>query len=249
MVLYFSGTGNSRHVAQRIADALSDELFSMNDRIKAEDTSPVKTDERLVIVTLTYAWRIPRLVEHWLRRTEFPGGKQARFIMTCGSEIGNAAKYNRTLCEEKQLTYMGTAQIIMPENYIAMFNVPQAAEARQIVAKAEPDIDRAVSAIAASQVFPPPRNNLYDRFMSGPVNPIFYSFVVKAKAFVAGDTCTGCGQCAKLCPTNNITIQNGQPVWGGDCTHCMACICHCPVETIEYGKKSLGKPRYHFEAL
>ena len=144
---------------------------------------------------------------------------------------------------------MGTAQIVMPENYIAMFNAPQAEEARQIVAKAEPDIDRAISAIAAGQAFPVPRNNLYDRFMSGPVNPIFYSFFVKAKAFAASNACTGCGQCVRLCPTNNITIQNGRPVWGGDCTHCMACICHCPAEAIEYGKKSTGKPRYHFEAL
>ena len=249
MVLYFSGTGNSRYVAHRIADALDDELFSMNDRIKAEDTLPVKTGERLVVVTPTYAWRIPRLVENWLRRTEFPGVKQAWFVMTCGGEIGNAAKYNRALCREKQLTYMGTAHIVMPENYIAMFNAPQAEEARQIVAKAEPVIDRAASAIATDQAFPPPRGNLYDRFMSGPVNPIFYSVCVKAKAFAAGDVCTGCGQCVKLCPTNNITIQNGRPVWGGDCTHCMACICRCPAEAIEYGKKSMGRPRYHFEAL
>ena len=249
MILYFSGTGNSRYVAQRIAEALGDELLSMNDRIKAGDTLPVASGERLVIVTPTYAWRIPRIVRDWLAETGFPGGGQAWFVMTCGSEIGNAAKYNRTLCREKQLTYMGTAQITMPENYIAMFNAPQAEEARQIVARAEPDIDRVISAIKTGQKFALPRNNLYDRFMSGPVNPIFYSFFVKANAFTAGDACTGCGQCARLCPMNNIVIQNRKPVWGGDCTHCMACICYCPTEAIEYGKKSLGKPRYHFEAL
>lgn len=249
MVLYFSGTGNSRYVAQRIAVALGDELLSMNDHIKEGEPSPVASDERLVIVTPTYAWRIPRIVRDWLLKTDFPNAKQAWFVMTCGSEIGNAAQYNRALCQEKQLTYMGTAQIIMPENYIAMFNAPQAEEARQIVARAEPDIDRVISAIKTGQKFALPRNNLYDRFMSGPVNPIFYSFFVKANAFTAGDACTGCGQCARLCPMNNITIQNGKPAWGSDCTHCMACICYCPTEAIEYGKKSLGKPRYHFEAL
>jgi ferredoxin len=249
MILYFTGTGNSRYIAKRIAEALGDELLSMNDRIKAGDTSPVTSDERLVIVTPTYAWRIPRIVRDHLAETNFPCARQAWFVMTCGSEIGNAAGYNRTLCQERQLTYMGTAQIIMPENYIAMFNAPQTEEARQIVAKSEPDIDRVISAIKTGQKFAPPRNNLYDRFMSGPVNPIFYSFFVKANAFTAGDACTGCGQCAKLCPTNNITVQNGKPVWGGDCTHCMACICRCGAEAIEYGKKSLGKPRYHFEAL
>ena len=249
MILSYSGTGNSRYVAKRIAAALGDELVSMNDRIKAGDTSPVEANERLIIVTPTYAWRIPRIVRDWLTKTDFPGAKQAWFVMTCGSEIGNAAQYNLGHCREKQLSYMGTAQIIMPENYIAMFDAPQADEARQIVARAEPDIDRALSAIAANQAFPPPRDTLYDRFMSGPVNPIFYSFRVKAKAFTAGDACIGCGKCAALCPTNNITIQNGKPVWASDCTHCMACICYCPVEAVEYGKKSLGKPRYHFGAL
>ena len=249
MILYFTGTGNSRYIAERIAVALDDELLSMNDRIKAGDTSPVTSDERLIIVTPTYAWRIPRIVRDHLAETGFPCGAQAWFVMTCGSEIGNADKYNRALCREKQITYMGTAQVVMPENYIAMFNAPQAEEARQIVAKAEPDIDRVISAIAANQAFTPPRNNLYERFMSGPVNPIFYSFFVKANAFTAGNTCTSCGQCARLCPMNNITIQNGKPVWGSDCTHCMACICRCPAKAIEYGKKSQGKPRYHFEAL
>ena len=191
MILSYSGTGNSRYVAKRIAAALDDELLSMNDRIKAGDTSPVEGNERLIIVTPTYAWRIPRIVRDWLTKTEFPGAKQAWFVMTCGSEIGNAAKYNRALCREKQLAYMGTAQIIMPENYIAMFDAPQADEARQIVARAEPDIDRALSVIAANQAFPLPRDNLYDRFMSGPVNPIFYSFCVKAKAFTASDACIG----------------------------------------------------------
>ena len=66
---------------------------------------------------------------------------------------------------------------------------------------------------------------------------------------VQADACTGCGQCVRRCPLNNITLQTGKPVWGQNCTHCMACICYCPTEAIEYGKKSLGKPRYHFEAL
>lgn len=207
MVFYFSGTGNSRYAAQRIAAALGDQLLSMNDHIKAGDTSPVTTDERLVIVTPTYAWRIPRLVEDWLRRTEFPGARQTWFVMTCGGEIGNAVKYNHALCREKRLADMGTGQIVMPENYIAMFNAPRAEEARQIVAKAEPDIDNAVSVIVAGQAFPAPRGSLSDCFKSGPVNPIFYTVFVKAKAFAAGDACTGCGQCVRLCPTNNITIK------------------------------------------
>ena len=81
------------------------------------------------------------------------------------------------------------------------------------------------------------------------VNPIFYKFFVKANAFTASSACIGCGQCVKRCPMNNVTFKDGKPVWGKACTHCMACICYCPVSAIEYGKKSVGQPRYHFEAL
>ena len=249
MVLYFSGTGNSKYVAKRIADALGDTLLSMNERIKAGDASAVGCGERLVIVTPTYAWRIPRIVRDWLLKTDLPGAKRAWFVMTCGSEIGNAAGFNHELCQAKGLAYKGTAQIIMPENYIAMFNAPQADEARAIVAKAEPDIKRAIAAIAADQAVAPPRRSLIDRFMSGAVNPLFYPLFVKSSAFTANSKCIGCGQCVSLCPMNNIALKNGKPSWGKDCTHCMACICYCPTEAIEYGKKSLGKPKYHFEAL
>ena len=249
MILYFSGTGNSNYVAKRIADAPGDALVNLNDRIKASDTSSVETGERVIIVTPTYAWRIPRVVRDWLLKTELHGAKNVWFVMTCGSEIGNANKYNRDLCAEKAISCMGTAQIVMPENYIAMFSAPQADEARQIVAQAEPSIDRAIAAIQANQPFAPTRNNLYDRFMSGPVNPIFYRFFVKANAFTVSDACISCGQCAKRCPMNNVTLKDGKPVWGKACTHCMACICYCPVSAIEYGKKSVGQPRYHFEAL
>lgn len=249
MVLYFTGTGNSRHIASRIAEALSEELFSINERIKTIDTSPVTTNERLILVTPTYAWRIPRIVRDWLLKTDFPAAKQVWFVMDCGSEIGGAAKYNRKLCQVKKLAYMGTTQIVMPENYIAMFGVPQADEARAIVAKAEPDIHRAIAYIAAAPAFPPPRNGPCDRLMSTAVNPVFYPLFVKSSPFTVSNACIGCGQCVRRCPLNNITLKNGKPVWGKDCTHCMACICYCPTEAIEYGKKTLGKPRYHFEAL
>lgn len=249
MVLYYSGTGNSKYVASRLADTLGDTLVCMTERIKQNDTSPVSTGERVIIVTPTYAWRIPRLVKAWLLKTELTGAKKAWFVMSCGSEIGNAAKFNRALCRDLGLEYMGTAQIIMPENYIAMFDAPERDEARAIVAAAEAHIDRAADCIAAATPLPAAPLTLADRMKSGPVNPVFYKFCVGAKAFTVSDKCVSCGKCEKLCPTNSVRLEAGKPVWGEGCTHCMACICYCPAEAIEYGKISLGKPRYHFEAL
>ena len=244
MILYFSGTGNSKYVAQRMAEALNQSLLSMNDRIRSHDTSPVETDERLVIVTPTYAWRIPRLVRDWLLETEFPGAAQVWFIMTCGSEIGHASRYNRFLCQTKGLTDMGTAQIIMPENYIALFRAPGPEEARAIVAAAVPGLEEGAECIRRGESLPPVRRGAIDKLKSGPVNAFFYRFIIKAGPFHSTSTCVGCGKCAAVCVENNIRLRDGRPVWGDRCTHCMACICGCPAGAIEYGRASRGKPRY-----
>ena len=247
MIFCYSGTGNSYYIAQRIADELHENIIDLNEKIKTNNYSSIETGNTIILVVPTYAWRIPRIVSNWFYKTEFVGAKRIWFVMNCGSEIGNASKYNRSLAEQKHLCYMGTSQILMPENYIAMFDAPQAEEARKIVKNAEPTIEDTIACIKTEQPFPVPRNNLYDRFMSGPVNPVFYQFFVKATAFQTDDTCIGCGQCVKNCPKNNIALENGKPIWGNQCTRCMACIGYCSTEAIEYGKKRIGKPRYHLQ--
>ena len=114
MIFCFSGTGNSRYIAQRVAEALQKTVIDLNARIKDNDTTTVDTGSDVIMVTPTYAWRIPKIVSEWMEKTKWTGAKRIWFVMDCGSEIGNAAKYNRSLAEQKQLYYMGTAQIIMP---------------------------------------------------------------------------------------------------------------------------------------
>ena len=207
----------------------------------------MKVYGRLVFVMPTYAWRIPRVVKQWILDTEWTGGFRVWFVMTCGDEIGNASKYNRQLCEEKHFEYMGTGQVVMPENYIAMYPVPKPSTAQKIIMNAEPDIERIAGLIAHGNPIPERKISILDRIKSSVVNPAFYKLFVTASLFRAGDTCTGCGLCVKSCPLNNVKLNNGKPVWEKNCTHCMACISVCPVQAIDYGNISKGKPRYRCE--
>ena len=56
-----------------------------------------------VSYTHLYAWRIPRVVSEWLGKTALTRAERIWFVMDCGSEIGNAAGYNRQLAVQKQL--------------------------------------------------------------------------------------------------------------------------------------------------
>ncbi len=244
MILYFTGTGNSAYIAKRMSEITGESLISMNERIKANDVSEINGAGRLIFVMPTYAWRIPRIVEEWIYKTRFKGDGNAYFVMNCGGSIGNAKKYIKQLCKRKGFQYMGVASIVMPENYIAMYDAPEESVSRQIIENANPVINKIAGMIQEGKVFPNEHSGIVDCLNSSVINTVFYPFFVKSDKFTAHDKCIGCGICVKECPLNNIHLKENKPLWGKECTHCMACICKCPKGAIEYGKNSVGRIRY-----
>lgn len=244
MILYFSGTGNSAYIAKRIAELTGDSLVSMNERIKANDVSEINAADRLVFVVPTYAWRIPKIVEEWIDKTSFTGVGNAYFVMNCGESIGNAKKYIKQLCKRKGFQYMGVSGIVMPENYIAVYDAPEESIVKQIIENANPVIMKTAEMIKEGKAFPDAHSNIASCLKSSIINKLFYSFVVKSDKFTVNHKCIGCGMCVKECPLNNIHLKGNKPVWGKECTHCMACICKCPKGAIEYGKSTAHKVCY-----
>lgn len=244
MILYFSGTGNSRYAAEFLADRLGDELLDAFAAIREGRPLAADSEKPFVIVSPTYGWQLPHIFRDWLLAGSFSGNRDAYFVLTCGSDIGDAGSGAAEICKQQGLRYRGIRGIVMPENYIAMFPAPWPTEAEKIVRAAEPVLEAAAETILAGEDFAPGKTSGLDRLKSGLVNRSFYRLFVKANAFTARDRCVGCGRCAQICPLHNVSIREGRPVWGKNCTHCMACICGCPAAAIEYGRKSLGKPRY-----
>ncbi|HWT75122.1 MAG TPA: EFR1 family ferrodoxin [Mobilitalea sp.] len=245
MILYFSGTGNSRYVAQVISSVTGDNIVSINELLKNGSKDTIKSDKPFVFVCPTYAWRIPKVVDDYIREVRFEGNKKAYFILTCGSETYNAAEYTKKICKEKGFDFMGLSSVLMPENYIAMFDAPDKEKAAVIIKKASPQIQTVAEQMKNGQILPEEKVTLKGKLVSSMINPIFYKMYVSTKGFYTEDTCNSCGKCVKSCPLNNIKLTEGKPQWGANCTHCMACICGCPTEAIEYKNNSKGKPRYY----
>lgn len=245
MIFYFSGTGNSQFVAIQLAKALDEELVSIGRGLRSGRMQTYHSEQPLVFVAPTYAWRMPRVVEQWIRQTTFQGNPDAYFVLTCGDDCGNAAAYAQRLCRQVGLRFCGLAPVVMPENYLALFPTPNEAECQAIVKRARPTLAALATSIQNSAPFPPTTVSFAGRFQSGPVNPLFYTFCVHDRAFTVSDACTACGACARRCPLHNIELVQAKPVWKGDCTHCMACIGGCPTKAIQYKTKTKGRHRHY----
>lgn len=245
MVLYFTGTGNSRYVAEGIANVTNDNLVSINNLMKKEEENNFYSEKPFVFVAPIYAWRIPQIVNNFIKNSSFSGSNEAYFIVTCGGTPANAVKYIRNTLKNKNLKLLGFDAVDMPENYVAMFEVPDKEIANSQVKESRTQIIEIANKIKTNGKFFDRNSNIVGIFLSALINPLFYYFFVSSKGFKVNHNCNACGTCVNSCPTNNIKLVENKPHWDADCTHCMACISMCPKISIDYNSKTQGKERYY----
>ena len=251
MILYFTGTGNSRYAAQELNKFCSDELVSINREMRRRRLDPYNaryaytSEKPFVIVCPTYCWNVPRAVEEFLLDSRFLGCRDMYFLLTCGSGTGQAGKHAAQICETLSMNFRGLGAVRMPENYITLFRAPEPDEAVAIIRSSMPLIESIAMQILAGRDI---SSSFAGREVPEIVVRLFYKLFVHDRRFYVKDNCIGCTACASLCPTVNIRMRGGKPEWLGHCTQCQSCIGVCPVDAIEFGSRTRKKRRYYLFA-
>ena len=67
MIVYFTGTGNSKYIAEYMAESLEDETFDAAKQIKKRKSVNLYSEKPWVFVAPTYGWQLPHLFLQFLR--------------------------------------------------------------------------------------------------------------------------------------------------------------------------------------
>ena len=244
MIVYFSGTGNSRYIAEYLADALDDAVLSVGDYTKSGAVPVLASEKPWVFVAPVYVSSPAAAMLDFIRSGSFSGEKRAWFIVDGAGEKSASSAYAKRLCRRKGLTYMGTASLAMPQNYLLYFKMRTEDEIQTMLSSARERLAVLADTLRAERPFEGKTASAAEYLMTEAVRRLYYRFFMSAKPFYATDACIACGKCVSVCPYANVRLAEGRPVWGKRCTHCMACIHSCPVHAVEYGRRTAGKPRY-----
>ena len=142
MILWYSGCGNSRFVAEQLSKKLSDNnLIFIPEAARQGTPLEFKPDETLGIVFPVYSWSVPKLVSEFLRKAKFIGRPAYIFAAcTCGDETGLTIKHLKKDLSKQGLTLDAFFSFQMPETYINLpgfkLDTPENAE-RKISATKE----------------------------------------------------------------------------------------------------------------
>lgn len=240
MIFYFSATGNSKYIAERISKELNEKIVSISDCIKAENFSfTIENNEQIGFITPTYFWGLPSIVCEFLNKINLniKGNNYIYHVATFGTTTGQVARMTNNLLIKKGLSLDGRFSVKMVDTWTPTFNLTNKNKINRINEKVEKQIEDVYKLI---------KNNTPGDFSHNKL-PMFavkieysnYKKKRKTKNFYVEDTCINCGFCAKKCPTNAIKMQNNKPIWVEDeCTLCLGCLHRCPKFAIQYGKNT-----------
>ncbi len=169
MILYYSETGNSEYAAKKIAAYAEDETLDIREKIENNDYTALSSLKAWVIVVPTYAWRMPKKVEEWLKKTELLENPDIYFVMTCGGSIGAAPLYAERLAHSKKMTFKGCTKIAMPERF-AELAVKEDEASKASAKQVEDKIREDAGFIKENYPFKHGRYGLKDKFLSSVVN-------------------------------------------------------------------------------
>jgi ferredoxin len=242
-IYYFTGTGNSLHVARTVAEKLGDAKVINIARVKG-DTIEDKSEMVGIIFPVFYG-NPPNIVKDFAAKLRTTPETYVFCIATCGGSAWNTlGTLDRILAKNGGRLDAGFVLVMPDSAYIGINLVTPLDEREESLKAAENVLGEIIDSL---------KNKPEQKFGYNPVtnalggaSSTFADKIYRLpKKFKTTDKCNGCGICEKICPVGNITRVDKKVTWGNNCTHCLACFHWCPQTAIEIGNKSRNIARYH----
>ena len=240
IIFVFSGTGNSLKVAKDIANELNEcEIVSMGNFMNYNLKGGYDT---IGFIYPTFFRGEPKKVNEFITMLNLQNNRDAYYfaITTCGRYEGNALIHIKHLLKRKNVTLNYAKMIDMFSNYVIAYDMRDTAE--EETKQSEKDLVPIIKSIKNKETNKLP--------ITEPFQEIAYRLLIKLppnmdKNYNISDACIKCGICKKVCPVNNIDLdESGKPYFKHKCEQCVACIQFCPTHAINYKDKTQNRKRY-----
>ena len=239
----FSGTGNTRRVAETLAARLA-EFGHTSDLHMIKNGVPMPAVggyDLLIVGYPVHAFNAPTAALKFLKQLPPSAGMPVYLLRTSGepSKLNDASGIEpRRILKKKGYEVKGEFTYVMPYNIIfrhsdgMVARMWQAALAR--IARDARTVDKLEGELR--KVGPIRRSAAFVLRIEHPAMPLI------GKTFrVSKKQCVGCGACADLCPSGNIRMENGHPKFGMHCVGCMGCAFSCPQDAVRISVLNLWR--------
>lgn len=233
LMLYFSGTGNSKYIAETFCTGMNALCHSIED--KTEFNLLIEENEVIGFCFPTYGSRVPRIMREFvLSHINILKGKKLIIFCTQLMFSGDGARVLTDLLPKGHTEVIYAEHFNMPNNIcnFPLFKVTNGEENRKYLSVADRKLKKVCynikKGIVRKRGF-----NFFSRCLGLIQGASFPSIEAKSKSSARTDgDCNGCGICVKICPMNNLELVNKEVKQKDNCTLCYRCVNACPQKAI-----------------
>ena len=231
IIVYFSGTGNSKFIAKRFARRMRAKAYSIEQNLNFGEL--FSKEDTIAVCYPVYGSCVPRIMREFVAKyKKYFNSKKLIIFCTQMMFSGDGARAFARLLPgcDKRVIY--AEHFMMPNNICNFFLFPiTEREKIRKSAKALRKLDRVCLDIRRGIV--KKRGwNPFSTLLGKTQNVAFSKTEEQGRSsFRTSESCTGCGLCVKKCPAHNLEMRNGKVLQKGNCTLCYRCVNLCPVQS------------------
>ncbi|WMJ80103.1 EFR1 family ferrodoxin [Clostridium sp. MB40-C1] len=253
LLIYFSGTGNSKFIAECIKKEFNKRGHNIT-LYSIENNLPINWDcyEFFIFGSPKYYEYTPLFFINWIKKNVPRLSRHSKCILFCtgSAAIATSFKSLNKILKKKNLHVVITKTFQMPSNYLIGFFNPTDEEKYDIYSKWSFEKAGLMVQDFLDNIYSIEKINPIIGFMCEKVSYYFCkSTKYKSKNFSISPNCTKCTQCIRHCPTHNIQLIDDKIVFKNNCILCTRCINFCPENAIIYKNKKTDQYTHNLKEL
>ena len=235
LVLYFSGTGNSRFIARQFAQLTGGEIHSIEEPL--DFASLLGASRQVTFVYPIYGSCVPLIMRQFVEghRLSLPG-KEIVILCTQALFSGDGARVFTDLLRGIDCAVVYGEHFQMPSNIPNTKLFPMASPAKtELLAKRASARLQKIGENLERGVVVRRGFNFFSKWLGFCAQRAAFSLAegkLRRDVRINGD-CIRCQKCVKLCPMGNLALGADAMIkQQGQCTLCYRCVNQCPRQAI-----------------
>lgn len=233
LMLYFSGTGNSKYIANLFSEKVGARCYSIEENIDFKNE--IEKHDTIAFCYPIYGSCVPRIMREFVIKY-LEELKDKKLIIFCTQLIfsGDGARAFTELLPDGYGDVIYAEHFNMPNNIcnIFIFPIKNDEKTNKYIKTVQKKMTRVCKDLENGKVKKRGFNKL-SNFVGKSQSAFWPEVEEKSKSSVkVDDDCIECGLCAKLCPMNNLNLTSKGIVHKDDCILCYRCINACPKKSI-----------------
>jgi ferredoxin len=234
LTLYFSGTGNTKYIAEHFSKMVQADCHSIEEEVDFQEL--IAGAGTITFCYPVYGSCVPLIMREFVAKYKsYLNDKKIIIFCTQNLFSGDGARIFTELLRDIDYDVIYAEHFNMPNNICNLFFYPLSKKEsiKKYIVKADKKINKACENIN-NGIIERRGFNVFSKYLGFIAQRSYFAKIEQAakEDVKINSDCVSCLLCIKICPMKNLESKDNKVIQKGNCTLCYRCVNACPKKAM-----------------